>query len=94
MCLLGDIALFGKCSIAGSPDWKTYFADIADYLKSFDYVVGNLETPFSHAQKIHGAKSAYLCSDVENINITTDKITKRFETISSVDIKNKKYLNK
>lgn len=30
--------------------------------------------------------------DVENINITTDKITKRFESISSVDIKNKKYL--
>ena len=30
--------------------------------------------------------------DVENINITTDKITKRFETISSVDIKNKEYL--
>lgn len=30
--------------------------------------------------------------DVENINITTDKITKRFESISSVDIKNKNYL--
>lgn len=30
--------------------------------------------------------------DVENINITTDKITKRFESISSVEIKNKEYL--
>ena len=30
--------------------------------------------------------------DVENINITTDKITKRFESISSVDIKHKEYL--
>ena len=30
--------------------------------------------------------------DVENINITTDKITKRFETISNVNIKNEKYL--
>ena len=30
--------------------------------------------------------------DVENINITTDKITKRFETISNVNIKNKQYL--
>ena len=29
---------------------------------------------------------------VENINITTDKITKRFESISSVDIKDKNYL--
>lgn len=31
--------------------------------------------------------------DVENINITTDKITKRFETISNVDIKTTNYLN-
>lgn len=30
--------------------------------------------------------------DVENISITTDKITKRFETISSVNIKDKEYL--
>lgn len=30
--------------------------------------------------------------DMENINITTDKITKRFESISSVDIKTKEYL--
>ena len=30
--------------------------------------------------------------DVENINITTDKITKRFESISSVEIKEKEYL--
>ena len=30
--------------------------------------------------------------DVENINITTDKITKRFEAINSVDIKDKEYL--
>jgi len=30
--------------------------------------------------------------DVENIHITTDKISKRFESISSVDIKNDNYL--
>ena len=30
--------------------------------------------------------------DVENINITTDKITKRFESISSVEIENKDYI--
>jgi len=30
--------------------------------------------------------------DVENINITTDKISKRFESISSVEIKNDNYL--
>lgn len=30
--------------------------------------------------------------DVENIHVTTDKISKRFELINSVDIKNDKYL--
>lgn len=30
--------------------------------------------------------------DVENMNITTDKITKRFESISSVEIENKDYI--
>ena len=30
--------------------------------------------------------------DVENIHITTDKISKRFESISSVDIKDKDYI--
>ena len=30
--------------------------------------------------------------DVENIHITTDKISKRFESISSVDIKDKEYI--
>lgn len=30
--------------------------------------------------------------DIESINITTDKITKRFESINSVDIKNKDYI--
>ena len=82
LCLLGDVALFGRCSIAGSPDWKTYFADVADYLKSFDYVVGNLETPFSRTQKTHGAKSAYLCSDVENIEIL------RYLNIDAVNLAN------
>ena len=30
--------------------------------------------------------------DIENINITADKITKRFDSISSVEIKNKDYI--
>lgn len=30
--------------------------------------------------------------DIESINITTDKITKRFDSINSVEIKDKKYL--
>ena len=69
IALLGDIALFGKMSIKENPDVASYFSDIADYLKGFDYVVGNLETPFSVKKKTSGAKSAYIYSDGENIKI-------------------------
>lgn len=69
IALLGDIALFGKMSVNENPNVSAYFTEIADYLKKFDYVVGNLETPFSVEKKTNGAKSAYICSDVENIKI-------------------------
>ena len=67
IALLGDIALFGKMSVNENPNVAAYFSEIADYLKEFDYVVGNLETPFSVEKKTNGAKSAYICSDVENV---------------------------
>lgn len=67
IALLGDIALFGKMSVNENPNVAAYFSEIADYLKGFDYVVGNLETPFSVEKKTNGAKSAYICSDVENV---------------------------
>ncbi len=67
IALLGDIALFGKMSVKENPNITDCFSDIADYLKDFDYVVGNLETPFSLAKKTIGAKSAYICSDIENV---------------------------
>ena len=67
IALLGDIALFGKMSVTKNPKVNGYFFDIADYLQKFDYVVGNLETPFSVAKRTNGAKSAYICSDVENV---------------------------
>lgn len=65
--LLGDIALFGKMSVNENPNVVAYFSDIADYLDGVDFVVGNLETPFSIEKKTSGAKSAYICSDVENV---------------------------
>lgn len=69
LALLGDIALFGKMSISKNLDWKEYFFEAAHFLADMDYVVGNLETPFSIKKKTHGAKSAYICSDVENVEI-------------------------
>ena len=67
IALLGDIALFGQMSVSSNPRLKEYFSDIAEYLNHFDYVVGNLETPFSVLKRTSGAKSAFICSDVENV---------------------------
>lgn len=69
IALLGDIALFGKMSLKECPENIVYFKEMSNYLSCFDYVVGNLETPFSLVKKTNGAKSAYICSDIENVQI-------------------------
>ncbi len=69
IALLGDMAFFGQMSQNNNNNVEEYFSDIAEYLKSFDYVVGNLETPFSLKKKKHGAKSAYICADVEDVSL-------------------------
>lgn len=69
IALLGDIALFGEMSVNVNYNLADYFSDIADYLNDFDYVVGNLETPFSAVKKTNGAKSAFICSDIANVEI-------------------------
>lgn len=63
LAFLGDIALFGRVAN------KDYFTEIADVLHNFDYVVGNLESPFSARQIPFGAKSAYLCASPESVDI-------------------------
>lgn len=69
IALLGDIGLLGCYTIANNPSLKTGLKEVSDYLAKFDLVVGNLETPFSRAKKPHGAKSAYICTDPENVEI-------------------------
>ena len=69
IAFLGDIALFGNCSKSGNSNILNYFQEIADLLGTFDYVVGNLETPFSKKKEKNGAKSAYICSDPDNIEL-------------------------
>lgn len=63
VALLGDVALFGCCI---TPE---YFKEIGVYLSDFDYVVGNLETPFSKQKKTNGAKSAYICAEPGTVAI-------------------------
>ena len=69
LALLGDIALYGVFSIKERIEAIHKLSDIVSYLSDFDYVVGNLETPFSLNKKTKGAKSAYLCSDIQNVEI-------------------------
>lgn len=69
LALLGDVGLFGIYSINIDPNVIDFIRDISVYLSNFDYVVGNMETPFSLEKKTNGAKSAYLCSDIQNVEI-------------------------
>lgn len=69
LAFIGDIALFGKYSINNNNDLVNNLADISKYLHQFDLVIGNLESPFSVKKKTKGAKSAYVCSDVENVDV-------------------------
>ena len=69
VALLGDMAFFGAYGITTNKNLLERLSDISLYLKQFDCVVGNLETPFSRKKKNYGAKSAYICADVECIEI-------------------------
>jgi poly-gamma-glutamate synthesis protein (capsule biosynthesis protein) len=69
IALLGDIGLLGNYSIKNNPNLLNKLEGVGQFLKQFDYVVGNLETPFSFEQKTWGAKSAYICTDPLNIEV-------------------------
>lgn len=69
IAFLGDMALFGCFNVNKNANVKENLQNIITYLKRFDLVIGNLESPFSVNKKTWGAKSAYLCSDIENIEI-------------------------
>ena len=58
IALLGDIGFFGKYSVLRGRESFDYFSDIAEYLSSFDHVVGNLETPLCGGLSRKGQKYA------------------------------------
>lgn len=69
IALLGDTALYGKFSLENKKLLES-IKSVADFLKDFDYVVLNLETPFAENKaKKNGSKSAYIKSDPANIEI-------------------------
>ncbi|OJV32039.1 MAG: hypothetical protein BGO29_00965 [Bacteroidales bacterium 36-12] len=69
IALLGDGAFFGKFSIKKGKTFSV-FQTTADLLRTYDYVVLNLETPFaSNTARKFGSKSAYIKSDSDNIEL-------------------------
>lgn len=65
LALLGDIALMGAYSSSSKEKLKV----IESYLSQFDYVVGNLEAPFSYKRKRYGVKSPYICANPDSFDI-------------------------
>lgn len=82
LVLLGDIALIGRMVVSNNSDWKHYFSNVKQLIKDSDFVIGNLESPFSIRKKTRGAKSAYLFSEVNNIEIL------RYLNINAVSLAN------
>ncbi|MGE7664897.1 CapA family protein [Ureibacillus composti] len=68
IALLGDIAFYGKFSVNNN-DIFDYFSEVAENLKQYDYVIGNLETPLYDYDNHFGHKSAYIKSDTKNIDL-------------------------
>lgn len=69
IALLGDIAFFGKFSLKKNENLYDYFKSASVLLSDYDYVIGNLETPFVINEKSYGAKSANIKSDPENVKL-------------------------
>ncbi len=67
IAFLGDIALFRDEML--SQNWKEKFAQIKDYLKKYDLVVANLETPITDINKTYICKGMHLKSDKELIEL-------------------------
>lgn len=67
--LVGDIALFGAFSLENNKSLLDGLFKVKEILSQSDYVIGNLETPFSQKEKKYGAKSAYIFSKPQNIEV-------------------------
>jgi poly-gamma-glutamate synthesis protein (capsule biosynthesis protein) len=66
---LGDIALIGKYNVSTNPKIFTMLEPLAKKLAEYDYVVANLESPFSSMNKSRIPKSMHLKADELNVDI-------------------------
>lgn len=66
IALLGDIGLFGKFDINQNSNLNNYFSDYKTKIADCDFIIGNLEVPFTKDFKEFKPKSAVLGTSPEN----------------------------
>lgn len=71
IALLGDIAPFGRYCIAEHPEALEQLKSVSVYLSQFDFVIGNLETPFALNERPIGGKSATVKAHPDNVALLT-----------------------
>jgi len=69
IAFIGDIALIGKYDITKNPEAKNRLDVLADKLKGYDYVIGNLESPLTEVNRTLVCKSMHLRSPLENVEL-------------------------
>jgi len=82
VALLGDIGLFGKYDLKQNKNAFNNLEQVADFLNKQDFVVGNLETPFTKEEHTSTAKSAHIKSDPVNVELL------KFLNIKAVNLAN------
>lgn len=68
IALLGDIGIFGRFTQMSECEFNDYYHDYLSLAERCDFVVGNLEVPFSIEKKEFTAKSACLAASPADIN--------------------------
>ena len=69
IALLGDIALIGKYDLTKNHNATLAIKKISNFLKKYDYVIGNLESPLTNKKKTIVCKSIHLKSPVINVEL-------------------------
>ncbi|MHB8828648.1 MAG: CapA family protein [Syntrophales bacterium] len=69
IALLGDIALIGKYDLEKNSDAKLSLENISNFLKQYDYVIGNLESPLTNQTTTKVCKSMHLRSNIKNVEL-------------------------
>lgn len=68
IALIGDIGLFGRFT-RHNPEIYSCFYELSEYLKKFDFVIGNLETPLCRNAEALLGKSAHIKGEPEDADL-------------------------